>query len=433
MKKHTPFLLIAVIAILRFTACTNIAPTTPCPVCPCDSIPVVVTPPVDTTEHEFIVGVNTNWWQPKEQQAKMMGVRLYCPIGWVYTEKGFYGQPILQAQKQFNGLDDYLAYMKDHGTDVLLCLHQSPDYINGHTVGNKTNEWPPVRAGANLDDPKSYGEIASAYKAFAIRYGSKTWPAGSYKIDPSPPRWTGDGPQQYKSGLNLVKTIEVGNEVDRWWQPEQALTAEQHAIMQMVVYDSIKAYQPDMNVVMAGQTNYDLPRLKRMAAKFKSMGRPFLSQAICVHHYASKGNLPGAHPPTWPTNSGAPFNFDPDFYTVSQVVEWAKTIGLPAWVSEYGYDTQPGSQLYPYALDGKTSEQLQAEWLVSTTLEYKRLGVERCYIFTLADEPNPNAGTFTSSGLLYGEATGYKEKPAMRAIADLCAALKAGKMVFSIQ
>lgn len=428
--KYALFFIIAI-----FAGCQGLAPA-PCPTCPAcppgDST-VVVTPPVDTTRHEFLVGINSNWWQPKEQQVKMMGVRLYCPIGWVYTEKGFYGQPILQAQKQFNGLDDYLVYMKDHGIDVLLCLHQSPDYLNGHAAGNKTNDWPAVRPGANLDDPKSYSEIASAYKAFAIRYGSKSWPAGSYKVDPAPPRWTGDGPQQYKSGLNLVKTIEVGNEVDRWWQPEQALTAEQHAIMQMVVYDSIKAYQPDMNVVMAGQTNYDLPRLKRMDAKFKAMGRGFLSQAICVHHYASTGNLPGAHPPTWPANSGAPFNLDPDFYTVSQVVEWAKKIGLPVWVSEYGFDTSSGSQLYPYALNGKTAEQIQAEWLVSTTLEYKRLGVERCYIFTIADEPNPAGGTFNSCGLLRGENFGYAEKPAMRAIADLCKALDSGKMVFSLQ
>jgi hypothetical protein len=431
MKNTSPLFFALLFASCKFTPQPP-APVCPCP-CPCDTV-VVVPPKPDTTTHGFLLGVNTNIWQPKGQQSRMMGTRLYMPIGWAWTESGFYGQPIKQGQKQFLGLDDYLSYMKQHGVDVVLTLMGSPDWLNGHTQGINTNDFPPVRPGADLNDPKSYAEIASIYKAFAIRYGSKVWPVGSYKLDPSPPRWNGDERQVEKSGLDLVKTVEVGNEVDVWWSPEKALSAEQHAIMQMVCYDSIKVGDPKMNVVMAGQTNYDLPRLKRMAAKFAAMGRPFLSQAICVHHYASTGNLPGVHPPAWTVNSGAPYNLDPDFSTVSQVVSWAKSIGLPVWVSEYGYDTRPGSQVYPYALaNGKTAEQTQEGWLVSATLEYKRLGVERCYIFTLADEPNPNAGTFNSCGLLRGENFGYAEKPAMAAIADLCEALKSGKMVFSIK
>ena len=378
----------------------------------------MVTPPLDTSG--FILGVNTNHWQDKAQQIRFNGVRLYLPVGWAWTEKGFYGQPLKQAQKQFLGIDDYLAYMKAHGVDVLLTLHQSPDYLNGFTQGINTNDHPPVRPGADLNDPKSYAEIAGAYKAFAIRYGSKVWPKGSYKIDPALPRWNGDERQVEKSGLGFVKTIEVGNELARWWNPVQALTAEQYAAMLMTCYDSIRLADPKMGVVMGGTTNFELPYLKAMHAWFTAHGRPFLSQAINVHHYQSIGNLPGVHPPTWPINGGVNWSEDKDFVTASQVVSWAKTIGLPVWVSEYGFDTQPGSQMYPYALNGKASEQVQADWLVSTTLEYKRLGVKRCYIFTLADEPNPNAGTFTSSGLLKGESTGYAEKVGMGVIARLC-------------
>lgn len=405
---------------LFFAACTNIAPTTkPCP-CPCDST-VVVQPPKDTG---FILGVNCNHWHPKEQQIRLQSVRLYMPIGWAWTEKGFYGYPLKQAQKQFLGIDDYLIYMESKKVDVLLTLMQSPDYLNGHTQGIGTNDYPPIRPGADKTDSKSYAEIGSVYKAFAIRYGSKTWPSGSYKIDPALPRWNGDERQVEKSGLGLVEWIEVGNEVDRWWNPDQALTAEQHAAFLMTCYDSIKSADPKMNVSMAGLTNYDLPYLKKMQAWFTAHGRKFCSDCINVHHYASTGNLPGVHPPTWPVNSGAPFDQDKDFATVSQVIAWAKTIGLPVWVSEYGYATKPGSQLYPYALNGKTAEQLQADWIESATLEYKRLGVARCYVFSMADEPNPNGGTFNSSGLLYGESTGYKEKPAMGKVALMCETFK---------
>lgn len=421
MTKYLPFF------ALLFAACTGVTPT-PCPTCPvCPPIDttVVVNPPPDTSG--FMLGVCSNHWQDKVQQIRFNGVRLYLPIGWAWTEKGFYGQPLKQAQKQFLGIDDYLTYMDAHGVDVLLTLHQSPDYLNGYTQGINTNDHPPVRPGADLNDPKSYAEIAGAYKAFAIRYGSKVWPKGSYKIDPAMPRWNGDERQVEKSGMNLVKTIEVGNELARWWNPAQALTAEQYAAMLMTCYDSIKLADPKIGVVMGGTTNFELPYLKAMHAWFTAHGRPFLSAAINLHHYSSIGNLPGVHPPTWPINGGVNWSEDKDFVTASQVVAWAKTIGLPVWVSEYGFDTQPGSQMYPYALNGKTSEQVQADWLVSTTLEYKRLGVKRCYIFTLADEPNQNAGTFTSSGLLKGESTGYAEKIGMGIIARLCEDFKQSK------
>ena len=121
---------------------------------------------------------------------------------------------------------------------------QSPDWLNGYTAGWITNDWPPIRPGLDKKDPASWAEIASIYKAFAIRYGSKVHPKGSYKVDPAGPRWNGDLPQQELSGLNLVKTIEVGNEVDRWWSPEQALSAEEHAAMLLTCYDAIKSADP---------------------------------------------------------------------------------------------------------------------------------------------------------------------------------------------
>lgn len=362
----------------------------------------------------------------------MMSIRLYLPIGWAWTESGFYGEPLKQAQKQFLGLDSYLEYMKSKNVDVLLTLMGSPDFLNGHSQGINTNDFPPVRPGADLNDPKSYSEIASIYKAFAIRYGNKVWPKGSYKIDPAMPRWNGDERQIEKSGLDLVKTIEVSNEPGAWWSPDRFMSAEQYAAMLMTCYDSIKAGDPNMGVLMAGTTNFELPYLKAMNEYFKSKGRPFLSQAINVHHYCSSGNLPGVHPPNWPMNSGVNWDQDKDFVTASQVVAFGRSIGIESWVTEYGFDSQPGSQVYPSYLNGKTAEQVQAEWLVSTTLEYKRIGFSRAYLFTLADEPAPS-GTFTSSGLLRGEPLGYAEKTAMKAIADLCAALKAGKMVFSLK
>lgn len=409
--------------------------TAPCPTCPtCPPTPgdttVVVVPPVvgDTSRNAgLIIGSNSNHYQPKDRQAAMQGIRLYYPIHWAWTAKGFYGQPMLQGQKQFLGLDDYLQEMKDRGVDVVLCLMQSPDWLNGQSNGTGGNDFPPIRAGLDRTDPKSYSEVAAIYRAFAIRYGPKTYPPGSYPLDPAGPRWNGDEKQVYKSGLNLIKYIEIGNEVDRWWSPDQYLKPDEHAAFLAACYPAIK--ETGMGAVMAGLTNHDLTYLKAMQAKFSSLGKPFLSDAIFLHHYASYGNLPGVHPPTWRTNEAAPPELDKDFATIANVVAWAKPLKLPVWMGEYGYDTQPGSQMYPTPFGGKTSEQIQAEWLPRATLEYIRFGVERAYLFNMADEPNPNTGTFSSSGLLYGEPAGYAPKPSFAAMAGLCDLLKGAKYI----
>ena len=52
------------------------------------------------------------------------------------------------------------------------------------------------------------------------------------------------------------------------------------------------------------------------------------------------------------------------------------------------------------------------------------MGAERAYLFTMADEPNPNAGLFTSCGVLFGEAQGYAPKPSYTALAQIVSSLK---------
>lgn len=382
-----------------------------------------IIPPVPGTG-TFFLGCNTNHYQDKTKQVGFSGTRLYLPIGWAYTAKGFYGQPLLQAQKQFDGVDDYLAYMKLQGRDVLLTLMESPDWLNGHTKGWITNDFPPIKPGLDKKDPASWKDVAEIYRAFAIRYGSTVHPKGSYKIDPAGPRWNGDPPQEEKSGMKLVRFIEVGNEFDCWWSPEKYLQPEEQAALLLTSYDAIKSADPNMGVIMAGLTNHDVPYLERMNAFFKSKGRVFLSDAINTHRYNNAGNKPGVHPPTWHTNQAVSVEQDPGISDFARVMAFAKSAGRPAWVTEYGYDSRPGSQMSPTPQNGKTLEQLQAEWLPRAALEYQRMGAERTYLFTMADEPNPDGGLFTSCGVLYGESRGYAPKPAYQAVTALTASLR---------
>lgn len=400
----------ATIALCGIFCTGNVStPPTPC-VCPCDT---TTTTPVDTSIGRAILfGVNSNHWQPIDKQTMFQSVRCYSPIGWSFTAAGFYGQPLKQAQKQFLGIDDYLTAMKSANVDVLLCLMQSPDWLNGHSVGINTNDFPPIRPGLDRETPGSYSEIAGIYKAYAIRYGSRQWPVGSYRIDPAPPRWNGDAPQTFKSGLNLVKHIEVGNEVDRWWKigtPEY-MTPREHAAFLIAVFDSIKLADPSMMVVMAGLTNYDTKYLVSMKSFCDERGRKFPADVVNVHHYSNNGNVAGAQPPTWLANGGCSPESDRDMVTLSACVAFAKSIGLPCWMTEFGYDHTVGSQMAPQPIGTNTNEQTVAEWNVRSALEIVRLGAVRAYVFTIADEPNPSAGLFQSCGLLKSESMAYAPK-----------------------
>ncbi len=422
------FLLALVAVLLSATCDMPTTPTNPCPEgykCICEKIvvpPDTIKPPTQTGQ--FFIGANSNHYQDKNKQIGFTGIRYYLPIGWVFTDKGMYAQPMLQAQKQFLGVDDYLAYMKAQGVDVLLCLMDSPDWLNGHTEGWITNKWPPIRPGLDKSKPESWKEVAEIYRAFAIRYGSKVHPKGSYKIDPAGPRWNGDLPQEELSGLNLVKWIEVGNEKDSWWAMDKYLQPEEYAAMLLTCYDAIKSADPDMKVSMAGLTNFDVKYLERMNTTFKSMGREFLSDCIAAHRYSNAGNKPDVHPPTWHQNQAVPVELDPGISDFAKLMAFAKSVNRPVFVGEFGYDSRPGSQMSPTPQSGKTGEQLQAEWLTRAALEYQRMGASRVYLFTMADEPNSDAGLFTSCGVLYGESRQYAPKPAYVTLTALISNLK---------
>lgn len=402
-------------------------PTTP----PIDT----TTPPTDTSGRFVLFGANTNHWQPFDKQKQFQGVRYYCPIGWSFRPGGFRGQPMFQAQKQFIGIDDYLTAMTGAGADVLLCLMQSPDWLNGYNSGGlNTNDFPPIAPGADRKNPASYSAVAGIYSAYAKRYGSRTHSPGSYRLDATPPRWTGDGPQQFKSGMNTVRFIEVGNEFDRWWKvgtPESAqyMTPDEHAALLIAAFDSIKAADPTIGVVMAGLTNFDFKYLRAMNAFCKSRGRKFPADVINVHHYSNAGNKPGVHPPTWFPNQAVAPEIDADVVSLDSVVAFARTLNLPVWVTEFGFDTEPGSQMTPGVFTGVTAVTLADQWNVRSALEYTRRGAARAYVFTMADEPNPTGGLYQSSGLLKNEASGFVPKPGFNSFVTLCNETRGAKYV----
>jgi hypothetical protein len=257
-------------------------------------------------------------------------------------------------------------------------------------------------------DPKSYADFAAFWFQFVARYGSVKHDVSKLRVDKTQ-RWPGDVPNVSLSGLNLIKRVEIWNEADKWWKKggaENAIYMEpaEYAAMLWVCYDQCKAADPSVQVVMAGLTGFDLKYLQGMDAYYKAKGVPFKADVINVHHYSNRGNELGVWPPTWYEGGAVCPELDRDFVGVVQIVKFAHDKGKQIWVTEFGSDSKGPSWMYAQPVGGFTSEELQAQWLARTYLEYFRLGVDNCFMFNAINEPGEeNGGLYLNSGLLHGE------------------------------
>lgn len=386
--------------------------------------PPVVVPPAEN----LFAGTNTHPWVPLEKLTMFSSVRCYIASGWIWRPNGLFVQPMYQAETEYaHGLDDYFQRAKSLGIDVLPCINQAPDWLNGYTQGIGSNDYPPIKKGLERTKAENWKDYADFWYQFVCRYGSVKHPDSELKIDETP-RWNGDIKNVKKSGLGLIKAVEIGNEYDRWWSigTDQYLKPEEHAAMLAACYAACKKADPNITVVMAGITGFDLKYLQAMKAAFSAMGLPFQSDAINVHHYSSRFNEAGKWPPTWKNSSACLPADDKDFPTIYKVVEFGRLIGLQTWVTEFGADTRPPSWMH-ITLPGMTDEEAQGHLLVESYKAYKTAGVERCYSFMAADEPGNNGGLWQTCGILRNKESGYAEKPSCQMVKRMVEQFKAEK------
>lgn len=397
---------------------------------PKDTTPInTPIPPADTSGWIAGIGINTLPWVPLEKLTMFSTVRLYVAAGWIWRPGGLFVQPFWQAQTAYaDGLDDYLYRAKGLGIDVLPCVNLTPDWYAGVSDGSGSNNYPPIKKGLSRTDPNSYKDYAEFWFQFAARYGSKKHPDSDLKIDVTP-RWNNDVPNVKKSGLGLLKYVEINNEVDIWWLKggEQYVTPAEHVAMLVAVMDAIKRADPNMKVVMAGLTGLDFTYLKEMDSEFKRRGKQWPDVVNC-HYYTHEGNQYAKWPPTW-WNSGATFpENDKGFPYISEVIKFCKSINRPLWITEFGCDSKPPSWMH---IDGSkygtTDEQAQGRLLVETYKAYFAAGVERCYSFMAADEPGSNGGLWQTSGILRNKSNNWQEKPAWYAVKNYVNSLKENK------
>ena len=356
-------------------------------------------------------------YEPKFQLVKAFGdVRHY--LDWEKLENTQGNYTFNPTNRGGWNYDVMYERLKSEGIDVLTCIKNTPDWLyNTYPVDQRGPDNLPAPYGANRLDPKSYIAQAKAGFQFAARYGAnKNVDTSLVKVN-SKQRWTGDGINEVKTGLNYIRYVECGNEPDKWWLGNRAKhTGREYAASLSAFYDGhkgklgkdvgIKSADPSMVVVMSGLGRPDINFVKEMVAwckenrGFKPDGSIDLCFDILNYHLYSNDNTGwfgkfinkkrGVAPEL--TNQGEIAN---------SFVDYAETLNksFEVWITESGYDLNKTSVQRAIPIGDKSAYITQADWMLRSSLLYARHGVNRSFYYQLYDT-NPTGGIFGSSGFI---------------------------------
>ena len=367
---------------------------------------------------------NSFHWVPTDYTGIFDMIRFYVDTNWINETKGLYKfQPAYSARGEF---DNYLTKLKSLNIEPVFCLHNCPKWLQTEQ-GINDQEAAPSIPGMSRTDPAAYRHFAEACFQIAARYGQTTHPNSALKVDESE-RWTNEGKNAVISGLKLLRYIEVWNEPNKFWRGNSPanMTPQEYAAMLSACYDGhegklgagygIKTADRQMQVVMGGLAGLNSDYLLAMGKWFSEnrTDKKFAADVMNAHHYCNEDpygvNIRGASPEA----DGLRFRLA-GFKKNCEIV--AKD--TPLWLTEFGYDTDPGSPQYVH-------ENEQGKLLVRSFHEGAASGISAMFIYNSNDEPNPKAGLYTSSGFLYGESKTpqYSPKVAYPVLATMIRNLK---------
>ena len=353
------------------------------------------------------LGVNGFVDDPIERLTCVGSVREYQD--WVWTEgEGDPGFPhaLTKFSPSYSGfdIDRFYEAAANASLDVHQVIQNRPWFLN--QGGNKTQvEWKPILNSElyNLSaivDPLSYTGIAGHAFQVAARYGSvKVASPGLLQLAKG---------QQPRSGLGLLKHIEVLNEPNGWWRGREGFMKPfEIAAMLSAVYDGhegsmspgvgIKSADKDVQVVMPGVTgtsrrNLDIVRMIRLwAQSMRSDGR-FPADVLNFHGYSTDLQAdPGdATPEQAHMLEG-----------LTELVAWrdANEPSMELWLTEFGYDIAAGSPDRAKAYAQYSAEEVQAMWLVRGFMLASIARVDRAHIYMLRNVNDRGGTKFETCGL----------------------------------
>jgi hypothetical protein len=382
---------------------------------------------VNAFEWDFEDGQNNAVNESKLKAMKTFsGFRHY--IDWEKLEPnegGYTFNPTHSGGWDYDGL---YTRCKAEGMDVLACIKTIPPWMTAtYPEGQRDPENVPLRYGKNFSDPHSYLEQAKAAFQYAARYGSNPNINSALLSVNSKQRWTGDGINVVKKGLNLIKYIECDNERDKWWKGRKGYqTGREYAANLSAFYDGhkntmgpavgVKNADPSMKIVIGGFASpfNGIDYLKGMIdwckefRGFKPDGSVNLCWDVINYHFypddASSTQSGNGTRGVAPEVSSAGTVADRFIQLAQQ-----QSQDMPVWVSETGYDVNQRSPLKAIAIGNKSILQTQADWTLRNALLYARKGIERVYFYQTYDYDINNPTQFASSGLLNSNQT---RKPA---------------------
>ena len=349
------------------------------------------------------IGVNAFHWNNQQHLSPYSFIRLYTSWAWIERGEGKYRfEPAYGASAMY---DTWLSQQQQAGREVCYVMNISPAWITGDVAEYaERKEWLPSRFDGTL--PEHYREFSNACFQVAARYGRQQHPDNALQIDPSED-WTNQGVNQKRSGLGLLKHIEIWNEPDKWWlrggnNARGYITPVQYGCMLYAAYTEIKRADPSMNVVMAGLTNFDMDYFTQLVSFCKSKFGIFPADVVSFHHYCNatggveQGFTVGVSP-----------HEDTLYEKLTGVVKEVKRqcgANMPVWYTEFGWDTVKGGYQSVPDNEKYNAETIQGAWLVAAYCDALRAGVDRIAAYWLADE-NTATGMFASCGVVNSNGT----------------------------
>jgi hypothetical protein len=349
--------------------------------------------------------------------------RMYQYLSWTWT--GLNGKiKVAPTARGDANYDVWLTTAKAKGIEAVFCPNKVPGFLVGQDPNN-WGEWMDGRfhpVGADGTNPASYVEVAKYYWQIAARWGRQTHPVSLLNIDLSQ-AYPGQPVNEAKSGMNLLRYIEIENEADRPWKtPEFKYTPQQFAALMSAAYDGhcgtlgpgvgIKAADPTMKVVLGGLSAINTAYLQEMY-EWCVANRPdgkFPADVLNVHHYCLSENPPL---PAQNINLVNSFGVSPEEDNLKARLLLFKNWGdshVPTadlWYTEFGYDTKPPATIlstYPQLYGGHSAEHLQSIWLARTYLEAITTGMDAAMMYNGIDENSAHVGwLYGSSGLYSGQ------------------------------
>ncbi|XWW47836.1 hypothetical protein JYG30_10510 [Fibrella sp. USSR17] len=343
-------------------------------------------------------------------------VRHYMDWEKLEARPGHYSfNPTLSGGWNYDALYERL---KAEQIDVLACLKTIPKWLeNLYPADRRNYSNNPVRYGSDLSKPASYVDQARVAFQYMARYGHNK------RIDPALVSVTTEHDHwqpvnQKKIGLGLIRYIECENERDKTWHGRQGYqTAREYAANLSAFYDGhkqtmgpgagVKNADPSVTVVIGGLAGHTTDYVRAMVdwcREFRGYhpdGRVNLCWDVINHHlYANDAGTSQSN------NGAAQRGAAPELAGVGQqaaaFVKLAHELcnDMPVWITEAGYDTNPGSPFRAIAIGSKSVEQTQADWILRTALLYLRVGIDRVFFYQMYDENPDDPTQFSSMGLI---------------------------------